>query len=318
MNPYVFFVGCARSGTTLVERLADAHPMLAVTHGTRWIVELFQDGAGLTQDGRITSRLVDQLAGHRRFKSLLMERSDLEELYRAQPDASYAEFVTGLFDLYGARQGKEYVGDRSPEYVKSVSVLHGLWPSARVVHIIRDGRNVWLSVSGWQKGASHFPTWEEDRVSTTAVWWERNVRLAREAGARLGPELYQEVRYEAIVDDPERESRRLCGFLGLPYDEAMLRFHEGKQLTAPGLDAKKAWLPVTAGLRTWESQMADDEVVRFEAAAGALLDELDYPRRHPSPPTAAREHAERIRAAYVADARHRGLPVPEAWAGVPA
>lgn len=314
MNPYVFFVGCARSGTTLVERLADAHPMLAITHGTRFIVQLFGEADGLTADGRVTPRLVERMAAHRRFGTLNMDRQDLDELYRGHPDASYAEFISAVFDLYGARQGKEHVGDRSPEYVKSVPVLHELWPTARIVHIIRDGRNVALSVADWQKGASKFPTWDDDPVSTTAVWWERNVRLAREAGAVLDPTLYHELRYEDVVADGAAECRRLCRFLGLPYDPRMLRFHEGRQVDRPGLDAKKAWKPVTPGLRRWQDQMAPEDVVRFEAAAGDLLDELGYPRAVASPPTRAREHARSIRAAYVASARHNGLPIPGAWA----
>jgi hypothetical protein len=85
----------------------------------------------------------------------------------------------------------------------------------------------------------------------------------------------------------------LCQFLGVPYDDAMLRFHEGRERTEPNLDAKKAWRPVTQGLRDWRSQMSQQDVERFEAATGDLLDELGYERAVPNPVAEALEPRQR-------------------------
>ena len=76
----------------------------------------------------------------------------------------------------------------------------------------------------------------------------------------------------------------LCDFLGLPYHDAMLKFYEGREKADPSLDAKQAWRPVTPGLRDWRSQMTLDDIERFEAVAGDLLDDLGYPRAVPNPP----------------------------------
>jgi hypothetical protein len=316
VNPYVFFVGCPRSGNTLVQRLADAHPELAVVHGTRWIARWYERRIALTEDGRVTADLLERLLRHKRFKALEMEPNDLMRLYWENPAAPYSDFVTALFDRFGERHGKRLVGDKSPEYVRSIPTLHSLWPKVRFVHTIRDGRDVCLSVAEWRKGATRFPTWDSDPVATTAVWWDRNVRLAREAGRRLGVGLYHELRYEALVADPAGECARLCAFLEIPYDEAMLRFHQGKSRSEPGLDAKKAWLPVTRGLRTWRLQMPPTDVAFFEAAAGDLLDELGYPRGTASISEEEIERGSRVRDAYVDRALSRGRPVPDAWGSV--
>jgi hypothetical protein len=313
MNPYVFFVGCARSGNTLVQRLADAHPDLAVMHGTRWIAPWYEKRIGLTPDGLVTAELVERLPRHERFKALEIDPADLRGVYREYQRAFYADFVSALFDRFGERRGKHLVGDKTPEYVKSVPTLHTLWPKARFVHIIRDGRDVSLSVFEWGKGATRWPTWDDDPVATTAVWWELNVRLAREAGRRLGAELYHELRYEALVADPAGECARLCTFLGIRYDESMLRFYEGRTRNEPGLDAKRAWLPVTPGLRTWRSQMPPADVARFEAAAGDLLDELGYTRGGTSVSEEEVGQVDLIRDMYVNRARSRGRPIPEVW-----
>jgi hypothetical protein len=271
------------------------------------------------EDDHVSETFCRELAADKRFGVLGLTLDDLMRILRERPGVEYAAFVSALFDAYGERQGKPLAGDRSPEYVKSLPLLHRLWPRARFVHIIRDGRDVWLSVSRWQKGAARYPTWETDPIVTTACWWERNVRLAREAGSRLGPDLYHELRYEALVADPGAECARLCAFLGLPYDEAMLRFHEGRTLADPGLDAKKAWRPVTPGLRSWRTEMVAPDVARFEAAAGALLDELGYPRgavgthAGTTDQGATAEHVAAIRRSFEAVTRRKGDDLPVAW-----
>ena len=80
-----------------------------------------------------------------------------------------------------------------------------------------------------------------------------------------------------------REDGGACDFLGLPYDDAMLSSTKGgRRRISPR--RKQAWRPVTPGLRDWGSQMTLDDIERFEAAAGDLLDELGYPRAVPNPP----------------------------------
>jgi len=140
-----------------------------------------------------------------------------------------------------------------------------------------------------------FVTSKDDPVSTVALWWASHVRLGQEAGNRLGPQLYHEARYEALIAHPQGSCAALCAFLGLPYDDAMLGFHCGRTRTDPSLDAKRAWLPVTPGLRDWRSQMSHEAVQRFEAAAGGLLDELRYPRAVLKLRPERLEHASRIR-----------------------
>jgi hypothetical protein len=317
VNPYVFLVGCPRSGTTLLRRIADAHPELAVARGTRWIPRTFEFRRGLTEDGYVTPKLLERLRDPFRLERLALDEDDLERLVAGRERVSFADFVTALYDLYGERHGKRLVGDKTPGYGRYLPTLHGLWPSAKFVHIVRDGRDVCLSVLDWRKDATGFSTFDRDPVTTIAVWWEWYVRLGLEGGRELGPELYHELRYESLVGGPEEECERLCAFLGLPIDDAMLRFHEGRVRDEPGLDAKKAWRPVTPGLRSWRSQLPHEEVARFEAAAGALLDELGYERMTASVPLGEAARATRVREAFVREVQARGRPLPRAWSPRP-
>jgi Sulfotransferase family len=299
-DPYLFIVGCARSGTTLVHRIVDAHPEIAITPEMHWITRQFK-----ARNGLVASELVSELAGHKRFAQFEIPQEQFEGLLASGEAVPYQTFLNRLFGLYGKIKNKPLVGNKTPAYIRRILDLHALWPEAKFVHIIRDGRDVCLSILNWKKGertAGRYASWEEDPVSTTALWWERKVRKGREDGAALGPGLYHEMHYEELVEDPERECKRLCEFLGVPYDDAMIRFHEGRERVELGRGAKSAWLRVTSGLRDWRTEMCTGDVERFEAAAGYLLEELGYERAVPNPSSEALEQAARIREAFAREA----------------
>jgi Sulfotransferase family len=299
-NPYVFVVGCPRSGTTLLRRMLDAHPDLAMTPETHWIPKLLERGRGVTREGLVSNEVVDEVVGCANFDRMGIDRDAVASLLRPDEPLRYADFVRGFFDLYGRVRGKRLVGDKTPGYVRRLPILNDLFPAARFVHLIRDGRDVVLSALGWRRApslAARHPTWSTHPVPTAALWWERHVRAGRDAVPAIGSGRYFEVRYETLVADPRREARRLCAFLELPFDDAMVRFHEGRKRDEDGLSAKKAWLPPTPGLRNWETEMSPEDVERFEAAAGELLDELGYRRAVPNPPARARALAAAVRSA---------------------
>jgi len=315
-NPYVFLVGCHRSGTTLLKRLVNAHPQIAVARETHWILLPFEKRRGLTGTGSVTPELISGLLQHPKFPKMKLGRSKLEKLLAADQPVSYSRFVSGIFTLYGQRRKKPLVGDKTARYVRDISPLHFLWPAARFVHLIRDGRDVCLSMLNWdrvQNLAGRFATWKEDPISTAALWWKWHVQLGREAGNTLGAKLYYELRYEALSTHPEAECAALCEFLAVPYDGTMLRFHEGRTRYEPGLNANRAWLPITTGLRNWRTQMAAEEVERFEAAAGDLLDELGYVRAVPHPQPQTLKHVARIREAFTYQVLAERKRLPHRW-----
>jgi hypothetical protein len=317
-NPYVFIVGCPRSGTTLTERLLNAHPQIAVTHETRWIPDCFTHRRGVTEEGLVEPRLVTTLLEHKRFPFLEITREELEQLVVTDPPIPYATFVSRLLDLYGRARGKRLVGDKTPRYARCIGVLHELWPRARFIHVIRDGRDVYLSAKSWISEAmlERYPTWREHPALSAGLWWTRNVRMARESAAMLDPALYHEVRYEALVADPARECAALCAFLDVPYEAAMLRFHERSHNLRPASarpPGSRKRLPVTRGLRDWRSELSEQEVRQFEATGGDLLDELGYERSPLAPDEGTLLEAAQVRDAFAAVMHRRVRQLPQRW-----
>jgi hypothetical protein len=323
VNPYLFIVGCPRSGTTLLQRLVDAHPQIAVTPETHWIPRWFHGkvGKGVTSDGRATKKLLRKLVGYPRFLELGVDPRELKRMVKGGRQTTYDQFISRAYDLYGQQRGKPVVGDKTPGYARELPTLHLLWPSARFIHLIRDGRDVCLSILSWERaksweageGAARFRTWAEDPVGTAALWWEWHVRLAREAGKQLGSGLYYELRYESLVANPTHECQSLCEFLSVPYDEQMMLSYHERAMAGPGEDAKHPWMPITPGLRDWQSQMSHEAVERFEALAGTMLDELGYHRAVSHPRPAELAYADSARDWFAGDARQQRYSVPKTW-----
>ena len=333
LNPYVFIVGCPRSGTTLLRRIVSAHPQIVITPEAHWIPLWFAERRGLTPDGLVTPELIPALLAHDKFAMFGLGPDELTSLAGRGQQISFASFVTGIFDLYGKARGKELVGNKTPDSARRMDTLHALWPRARFLHLIRDGRDVALSLMNWpkvrNKTPGKLPTWKEehvrggrvdigdrfggdddplrpqfggceaaDLVSEGPRVGEEQWRVETEddeAGKLLGSQLYREFRYESLLAHPDQVCAELCEFLGLPYDEAMLHYHEASEKDRPGVEAGHDREPITPGLRNWKTQMSAEDVEHFEAAAGALLDELNYPRAFARLGTAAVEQSARIR-----------------------
>jgi sulfotransferase family protein len=277
-NPYLFIVGCPRSGTTLLQRMLDHHPLLAVANDTHFITRAIK-GLSNGSDLPLTSALIQRVCSYHRFSRLGLSETAVSRA--AEKSATYREFVSALYGEYGKLHGKVLAGEKTPDFVRYLAVLHALFPRVRTVHIIRDGRDVALSALQWaraDKGPGKLRLWREEPVAVCALWWEWQVRSGQTSGVDLGPQRYHEMKYEFLVGDPEQTLRAATDFLELPFAPEMLAYHKGKVRYSAGLSAKKAWLPPTQGLRDWRSQMSARNLQLFEALAGDLLSTLGYER----------------------------------------
>jgi hypothetical protein len=274
-SPFLFAVGCPRSGTTLLQRMLDHHPMVAVANDTHFIPKVVDSRGG---DVPLSAEIVDRVLAYHRFPRLGLPEDSVR--LAAARSETYAQFVSSLYTEFGARRGKPLAGEKTPDYVRYLPLLGRLFPWALFIHLIRDGRDVALSAMQWarpHKGPGRFAMWEEEPVAVCALWWRWQVSAGRSKGLELGSR-YREERYEQLVADPAGTAARLCRFVDLPFSPKMVAFHVGKTRRDPGLSAKKAWLPPTRGLRDWRMQMIERDVALFEALAGDLLSLLGYHR----------------------------------------
>jgi hypothetical protein len=295
-NPYVFVVGCPRSGTTMLQRMLDHHPLLSVANDSHFITHPLEQ-LPIGVDPPLTPELVEWVRNFYRIHRLHLPDESFTE--SAAGSRTYGEFVGALYSVYARLRGKRLAGEKTGSYVKELPRLHALFPWVRTIHLIRDGRNVALSALEWRRedmgGPSHRQLWQTEPVGLCALWWRKNVAAGRQDGPHLGQDHYHEVRYEELVGSPAERLRELAAFLDLPDSSEMAAYHVGKTRHEPGLSSKRAWLPPTPGLRDWRTQMSPRDTALFEALAGDLLAELGYARGVDAFPAEVSETAERCR-----------------------
>lgn len=254
--------------------MLNRHPHVVIVPESHFIPHLWQRRRRYGPGGRVerTELFLRDLISNPRFRLWGLPGELLrEEMGRLGSAPSFAEAVTAPFRAYARWSNKPRWGDKTPVYVEHIPLLASLFPEARFVHVLRDGRDVALSMM--DLGRLH------RGGASPALVWARRVRRGRAAGRALGRERYAELRYEQLVEDPERALRPLCRFLELPYDPVMVQHREGQSELIPEPIRwmhRRLDLPPTKGLRDWRKEMSDRDVRRFQAVAGRELASFGY------------------------------------------
>jgi hypothetical protein len=265
----MFVLGVRRSGTTLLRVMLDRHPGLAVPDESYFIPQLARRHRGEVD----VDAFVDDL---RRLPTLVEWGLSPESVAALlEPGMLPGQAIAAIFEAYAEARGKSSWGDKTPLYMQYLPVLERLFPSTLYVHLIRDGRDAALSFLSVPAGIMS-EGWGHPRdAAGFACQWATEVRAARALGRRVGSGRYLEVRYEALVADPEAELRRICGFTGLEYDAGMLGY-VGQTESARKEHQQRLNEPPRVGVRDWRTEMAPADVAAFEAVAGDVLDGLGY------------------------------------------
>jgi hypothetical protein len=245
----IFSTGARRSGTYWLQRIVMAHPdvfgipseTLLFSHGVAPFLERFHHGArGSLELGTIYTDRAQLIDGIRRL-------------------------CDGVFmDLAGGPH--RHIAERTSLHVEHLDLISEVYPDARIVHIVRDGRDVARSLVA--------QPWGPSTVREAAAEWRKSVLAGRRAhGAR-----YLEVRYEDLLADPRERIRDLYDWLGLEVTADALAAGEDAAAFVTNADPGDP----RADTGKWRDSFSRRDVRDFERIAGDLLAELGYVE-HPSP-----------------------------------
>jgi hypothetical protein len=224
----VFVVGAMRSGTTLMRLMLSSHSALAIPPESHFLAKMVKrfgpdeplDGETLDEAlALVTSNLEWQRDWHGNADELVTSAT-------ARAPLTLPELIDMVFRQQIRPTGKPRWGDKTPAYLFQVGRLSACFPDARFVAMVRDPRDVYLSIA--PKDWVGESTWQ---VGQYLLRCDRLVdRFDREQGDR-----FLVVRYEDVVAQTEATLRRVCTFLDLDFEPAMLTFY------ADALDKVQPW-----------------------------------------------------------------------------
>jgi hypothetical protein len=249
----ILIIGSARSGTTMLRLILDSHPRISCGEETHFL------------------QTMEPVVG-RNWR--LVERYGFPRSWWTE---RLAVFYGDAMAEYATRRGKQRWADKDPSNTLLQPFLEELFPTAQYIHLLRDGHDV---------VASHRDRWGyRSGVRAARGVWRRYVEAAQALGRRLPPERFHELRYEALVVDPEPQLRALFEFLGEDWDPAVLEFdraeHDGTdryvsftaQRRSEGGDGSTIYRS-----RVGAGRSSLDPVLRamLHRSSGGLLRELGY------------------------------------------
>lgn len=303
-----FIVGHGRSGTTWLERTLNTHP------------EVLCLGPGM-----FFGRSLHSLGGRRVLYEIMSDSEglkawhDFDENLWTKPeefDKDVAQIVRASMDALMRRRltdsGKRILGDRTPHHISFLHEIRALYPNAKIIHAIRDGRDV--AISGmhafWHasedrggpvklsseeveirdaylsdreaflaEGRSIFT---EDRIRQRASGWNLHVNRGREKGRELFGNNYSELFYESHLEQPHETLRKLFGLLEANTNSEVLdgvveanRFEKLSQGRTRGQESSDTFF--RKGISgDWKGVFTERDKEVFKEEAGDLLIELGY------------------------------------------
>lgn len=142
--PMPIVVGVPRSGTTLLRMMIDAHSVIAIPPETGFLPSL----ADLDPEQDASRTALDIITALHTWPDFGMDAVALRETLDRLSPITPADAARTFYRTYAARFKKHRWGDKTPTYGSSIDRIAALLPEARFIHIIRDGRDVMVSVRG--------------------------------------------------------------------------------------------------------------------------------------------------------------------------
>jgi hypothetical protein len=277
-KPPFFIVGVGRSGTTLLRLMMHNHPNLAIPYESHFITDYYRraNEYGDLKEASNVNALVSDILQEELLTQWDCEFSKADILARIT-EPTIASVFDAIYSEYAKDKGKIRWGDKS-DYLDRIDIINRLFPDAKFIHIVRDGRDVASSVMKM--------TWGPKDLIRAAEWWHEHVRLGRAMGGILGDDRYIEVRYEDLVNNSREELARLCAFLDEPFAESMLEYYKAAADTIP--DQRKGQHynvdspPNAARTYAWKNEMTPLDVAVFNSYARHSLSALGYELEQPS------------------------------------
>ncbi|HUJ52606.1 MAG TPA: sulfotransferase [Steroidobacteraceae bacterium] len=271
-----FVVGCGRSGSTLLRMMLVSHSRLSIPPETWYLIPLLRRfPIDRPLDADEVARAVAIMTTHYRWPDMRLDAGELRaELSRIE-QPYLRDLAEVVYRWHMHAEGKARWGDKTPVYIEIVPELARLFPDARFIHLVRDGRDVAKSylATDW------IGRWLHDNTRE----WTRALELEqRWSGSDLRQRILQ-VRYEDLVLETEAVLRAVCGFIGEEFEPRMLSWQGqvDEQVPARERDAhgKLKQRIGPEGVARWQREMSTREQFVCEAFMGAHLTRMGYQRR---------------------------------------
>lgn len=279
----IFITGVQRSGTTLLSAMLAAHSRMSCGPETHFFQRLVHEDEGFLTDPTnwpvagiqfVSSISYTNFVENTAERTTILEKYQLsrEEIaaYLSQNEPGIAPLLASVVEHYMRKQGKSRWVEKTPDHIQYLGLIRTHFPSSPVIRIVRDPRDVALSLTKVPWGAKTY---------FEAIEYWKTLDEAGRVFFETDSYCYT-LKYEDLIRAPEVELRRLCDFIGEDFEESMLDTSTtGKQVNSRNVPWKdKAAQPVDhSRIAVWNQEISPAMNAYTEAVIGERMLAYGYP-----------------------------------------
>ncbi len=288
-TPDTFFIlGNPRSGTTLFRLMLNSHPQIIVPPECGFIQWWHAQYAGWNKNNLNTedvSRFIHDLKHSKKIETWKLNYSLLQDnIFKHRP-ANYAQLCSVVYLTYAQLHHKNIKlwGDKNNYYIQHINEIYEIFPRAKYILIVRDGRDVACSYKNLTKikTTSIYKPRLPVEIKKIATEWTNNNAQILQFFENYNQQFLR-VRYEDIVLNPEIELKKVCAFLNISYHHDMLMYYKNNLENEEEPQEFLAWKqktiqkPDPGNIGKYKQELTFDEIQEFENIAFPLLSKFNY------------------------------------------
>lgn len=275
-NKPIFIVGCQRSGTTLLRLILNAHSCIAIPEEARFLAPLLKyKNIDKNYKGAELLTLRNYLKNNKQFALWNFDSFGFFAKLDSLESISLRDLIDLMFSSYCAYENKTIWGDKSL-FFGSVPILHRLFPDARFIHIIRDGRDVFDS---WRKIDK-----TKSNPAVISLDWAYKEKSINTAFDKLPDDKKLSVKYEDLINSPGQMIKKLCNFLEIPFEHNMLEFYKSSKKYIGGHHSGLIFNKINSdNSMKWKKALTESEIRIFTCLSRGLLRKYGYETKDINP-----------------------------------
>lgn len=270
----VFVVGSARSGTTLLYHILLSSGRFAIYRGEPAVFDLILPKFGDPARRRNRERLMDVWLQSAMYRISGLDCNSIRDkvLRQCRSAGGFLQLVMGEI---AKLQGKERWAVWGPDNLLYMQHIKKEVPDALFIHMIRDGRDVALSLSK-ERWIRPFPWDRTQNLVTAALHWEWKVTIGIQSGRSHLPD-YLEVNFEELIRRPRAAVMKISRFIGQELDYDQILDRSVGTISSPNTSfQEECQTGMFQPIARWRRELSDAQVKTLESAIGPLLKELGY------------------------------------------
>jgi len=292
----VFVLGSPRSGTTLLYHMVLSAGGFAVLRSETHFFNLFEPGFGDLRIARNKENLMHAWFATRMFRISQLKADEVRAKVMAECQNG-GDLLRMFMGEIARKQGVERWAECTPDHLLYIERIKQTIPDALIIHVIRDGRDVALSLDK-QRWIRPLPGDGERHLEVAALYWEWAVHRGRQAGRKLGGD-YCEVSFEQLVRNPSPVLAEVSEFIQQDLNYDRIQKAAIGSIAQPNSSFQNG---SQAGefnpIGRWKEALSPEQIRTMEALIGDTLRELGHATAAVDSKTARQPQLARLRSRY--------------------